>query len=156
MRKLIVVAVLALPAAAAAHFRFLLTDGGSIDYLVTNTTGDPINDAGIALGSQKTDPCDTGPFPSGAVTNLVAGQTYNVRFQETVFHPGHYRVALAQNRATFPTMVAVNTPTSCFSTAVESPVVAPVLVDGAKQHTTAFANPQNIPITVPNTVGNGY
>ena len=81
-----------LPPFAAAHFRLL----GPASWLEQNNLGDP----------QKLGPCGGTPNP-GKVTNMVTkaqgGQTLHIRLQETVFHPGHYRIALAvTSRAELP------------------------------------------------------
>ncbi len=155
MRPLILAVLLAsLP--AAAHFRFLLPDGGTIDWLRVDNVGDPVNSGGTVIvpEAQKVNPC--GPsagqmgtvVQSNIVTTLQAGSTYGVRIQETVTHGGHYRVALAQDPAMIPA------PTAAAGCASRTPpaVVAPVLLDGQLQHTQAqpFPGPQTINITVPN------
>ena len=38
--------------------------------------------------------------PSYIVTKAVGGQKLHIKLQETVYHPGHYRVALAVNSPT--------------------------------------------------------
>ena len=40
--------------------------------------------------------------PSGAVTNVKGGSNIPLLVQETIFHPGHYRVALARTMAQLP------------------------------------------------------
>src|SRR5579863_6103708 len=50
---------------------------------------------------QKMGPCggtsaDPGK-PSGAVTSVQGGDKLHIKLQETIFHPGFYRVALAVN-----------------------------------------------------------
>ena len=68
---------------------------------------DPIRAAreaksGKQLGDpQKAAPCggtyaDFGK-PTYAVTSVVGGSLLHIKLQETVYHPGHYRVALAVN-----------------------------------------------------------
>src|SRR5881397_3094705 len=70
-----------------AHFKLL--EPGS--WLMESDRGDP----------QKSGPCggsntDWGK-PSYIVTKATGGQKLHVKLQETVYHPGHYRVALAVN-----------------------------------------------------------
>jgi hypothetical protein len=61
--------------------------------LTTNDLGDP----------QKAGPCGGDPkgqneaLPSKAVTKVVDGSRLHLKIQETIFHSGHYRVALAVN-----------------------------------------------------------
>ena len=40
--------------------------------------------------------------PSGAVTSVKGGTNLPLMVQETIFHPGHYRVALARTAAQLP------------------------------------------------------
>ena len=79
-------------APASAHF-VLETPAAS---LAQNTIGDP----------QKLGPCggtsqDAGT-PTGAVTELAGGSTLHLKLREAVYHPGHYRVALARTAAQLP------------------------------------------------------
>src|SRR5579862_6397382 len=79
------VAVLAPP--GSAHFH--LVEPAS--WLQEAPNGDP----------QKMGPCggtsaDPGK-PSGMVTNVQGGEKLHIKIQETVFHPGFYRIALAVN-----------------------------------------------------------
>lgn len=142
MRPLFLITLL-VSTAASAHFRFRLPDGGTIDELVAiNQLGDPQKEP-VVNG------CPTGTA-SNIVTTLNAGQTYGVRIQETVYHPGHYRVAIAQNRATFPAPTA--TGNMCQSRTVP-PVAAPVVLDGQLEHSAAFPGPQTITVTMPTTPG---
>src|SRR5258708_7645467 len=48
-------------------------------------------------GPQKVGPCgnETGGTATNAVTPYQPGDTVTITLDETVFHPGHYRVALA-------------------------------------------------------------
>ncbi len=78
---------------ANAHFRLLEPQS----WLVENDLGDP----------QKLGPCGGTSANPGTPTNLInkvqGGQILHINLQETVFHPGHYRIALAVNsRAELP------------------------------------------------------
>jgi hypothetical protein len=82
--------VLLAPFAASSHF--LLMEPPST--LVQNNRGDP----------QKAAPCggtseDRGT-PSNAITEARGGDMLHIKINETVFHPGHYRAALAVNSIT--------------------------------------------------------
>src|SRR3954454_23491771 len=82
--------VLLAPLTASSHF--LLMDPPST--LVQNNRGDP----------QKAAPCggtseDRGT-PSKAMTEARGGDMLHIKITETVFHPGHYRAALAVNSIT--------------------------------------------------------
>jgi hypothetical protein len=85
---------------ASAHFRLLEPQS----WLVENELGDP----------QKLGPCGgttANPgMPSNIVNKVQGGRMLHIKVQETVFHPGHYRVALAVNsRAELPPDPAANT-----------------------------------------------
>ncbi|HET9930270.1 MAG TPA: SCE4755 family polysaccharide monooxygenase-like protein [Polyangiaceae bacterium] len=113
-----------------------------------------------ALGSpQKSAPCgqsDPGApaTATGTVTAFRPGETITITIDETVFHPGHYRVLLAtKSRSDLPAdppVTAGDTP--CGSTAISSAPVFPLLVDGALKHTAPFAGPQSIEVQLPSDV----
>jgi len=70
-----------------AHFRLM----EPASWLQEAPNGDP----------QKMGPCggtsaDPGK-PSGTVTTVQGGEKLHLKIQETIFHPGFYRVALAVN-----------------------------------------------------------
>src|SRR5687767_15726789 len=75
-----------------AHFKML----APAPWVVTNDLGDP----------QKVGPCGGDPkvqndaILSKAVTKVVGGSKLQLKIQETIFHSGHYRVALAVNSRT--------------------------------------------------------
>lgn len=99
---------------------------------------------------QKDAPCGGGVTPTNMVTAVQSGQTITITIDETIFHPGHYRVAIAQDPGQLPAEPAV-TPggTDCGSAEIMDPPVFPVLVDGALQHDTAFSGPQSFDVTLP-------
>ena len=117
-------------APASAHF-ILETPAASLEQ---NVIGDP----------QKLGPCggtsqDPGT-PTGAVTELTGGSTLHLKLRETVYHPGHYRVALAPTAAQLPadpetlTRVGPRGPISVSAEIAANPA-PPVLADGLFQHT---------------------
>ncbi|MBZ0234114.1 MAG: lytic polysaccharide monooxygenase [Deltaproteobacteria bacterium] len=79
--------------------------------------------------------------PTGVVTTVQSGSTLTISIRETIFHPGHYRVALAQDLASLPADPPV-TPgsTACGSTVIDSAPALPVLADGQLVHTTSLGN----------------
>jgi hypothetical protein len=101
----------------------------------------------------KMAPCgdEGGGTPTGKVTTFQEGQMITVTINETIFHPGHYRIALATtDRSQLPPEPV---PTAqCGSVAVQNPPVFPVLADGVFTHTTAFTAPQTIQIKLPDNV----
>jgi hypothetical protein len=75
--------------------------------------------------------------------------------QETVFHPGHYRVALARTMAQLPPDPVVTTRDSdrgpwSVSAEIQNPPVAPVLADGLFAHTERPMGLNETDIPIPN------
>jgi hypothetical protein len=115
----------------SAHFKLM----EPTSWLIESDRGDP----------QKTGPCggsntDWGK-PSYVVNKAVGGQKLHIKVQETVFHPGHYRVALAVNSPTelppdpkATTRDAERGPMSV-SAEIQDPPQIPVLADGLFVHT---------------------
>ena len=110
-----------------------------------------------SLGSpQKLGPCgnESGGTATGTVTAFRPGDTITVTVDEKIFHPGHYRIALAvHDRSELPAEPTV-TPnsTACGTVPVMNPPVFPVLADGVFTHTAAFSAPQSVQITLPANV----
>jgi hypothetical protein len=112
---------------ADAHFKLL----EPTSWIVEGERGDP----------QKAAPCGgTTGKPSNAVTNLKGGQKLHLKLQETIFHPGHYRVALAPTQAQLPPDPRVTTRDTArgawsVSAEIEKEPKPPVLADGLFAHT---------------------
>lgn len=127
-----------MPSTSSAHF--VLTSPPSM--YEQNALGDP----------QKAPPCgDQGnAMPTGVVTEYQGGDTITVTIDETIFHPGHYRIALALDDGIFPEEPPV-TPgsTDCGSAPIDPAPAFPVLADGVWVHTEAFGGSQTIDITLP-------
>jgi hypothetical protein len=142
----VVAVAAALPMQADAHFTLM----EPASWLVQNRLGDP----------QKAAPCggtsaDPGT-PTMTVTPVTGGSKLHIKVQETVFHPGHYRVALAMNsRAELPpdpetvTRDTEKGPWSV-SAAIQNPVRPPVLADGLWPHTERPTAPFETDIDLPN------
>ena len=106
---------------------------------------------------QKVGPCgeEGGGTPTGAVTAFRPGQTIEVTVDEKIFHPGHYRVALAVNdRSELPLEPAVTTVDGdpCGSTEIQDPPSFPILADNMLPHTQPFNAPQTFTVTLPTDV----
>jgi len=138
--------VVALPTAVHAHFRLLQP----ASWLIEDAIGDP----------QKAGPCggtntDWGK-PSYIVTRVTGGQKLHIKVQEMVFHPGHYRVALAVNsRSELPLDPEVTTRDTdrgpwSVSAKIQNPPQIPVLVDGLWPHTARTEAPFETDIQLPN------
>ena len=126
-------------AQTAAHAHFKLVEPAS--WLIENDRGDP----------QKAGPCggsnaDWGK-PSYIVSKAVGGQKLHLKILETIYHPGHYRVALAVNSHTELPLDPVTTtrdtekgPQSV-SAAIQNPPQIPVIADGLFVHATRPTGP---------------
>jgi hypothetical protein len=137
----------ALPASSQAHFKLL----APTSWIVEDDKGDP----------QKAGPCggtnaDCGK-PSYAVTAVKGGAALHIKIQETVYHPGHYRIALAVNSPNeLPVDPKAMTMTDdkgrvlSVSADIMSPVAPPVLVDGLFPHNAKTTAPLETDVTVPN------
>jgi len=129
----VLVAVLAITAqSTSAHFRLLQP----VSWLIESDRGDP----------QKSGPCggsntDWGK-PSDIISKAIGGQRLHIKLQETVYHPGHYRVALAVNSPNeLPSDPQVSTKDSergpmSVSAMIQNPPQIPVLADGLFVHST--------------------
>src|SRR5690349_25120140 len=96
MRRALPLALLFVPSLANAHFHL---DSPPAEYTQTSV-GDP----------QKSAPCGPvgeGGTETGIVTQVMTGTSFTLKITETVTHPGHYRVAIAQTEADLPPEPAV-------------------------------------------------
>lgn len=108
--------------------------------LVQDTTGGP----------QKTAPCGGNGTATNAVTTVEAGQPLEVRWTETIGHPGHFRIGIARSPSDFVTPTAVVMNNDCKSAPIESSPQYPTLVDGLLAHTNSPSNVQrSATVTVP-------
>jgi hypothetical protein len=116
-----------------AHFQMLEPSG----WLVEDRLGDP----------QKLAPCggtSASPgTPTNSVTEVRGGAMLHVKLKETIFHPGHYRIALARSPATLPPdpeVVTHDTPKGPQSVSAKiGDAKAPILADGLFAHTEKSA-----------------
>src|SRR5438477_3946319 len=133
------------PTVTRAHFK--LVEPAS--WLIEDDRGDP----------QKAGPCggtntDYGR-PSYAATQAVGGSKLHLKVVETIYHPGHYRIALAVNSpAELPvdpkaaTEVGPNGQPRSLSGEIMSPVQAPVLADGLFPHSAKVDAPLETDVTL--------
>ncbi len=141
MKHVLAVLMLMFATTARAHFKLMAPESWSAQ----NLFGDP----------QKSAPCgqaDPGNAvePSGQVKVLREGSVLTVTIDETIFHPGHYRISLAANQASLPPDPAVTPGSSaCGSTSIEMNPTLPLLADGQLIHTAAFGEPKSIQIQLP-------
>lgn len=154
LTKLLMIAVMAgLAVQADAHFT-LISPAAS---LLQDRLGDPQKTApcgGVSANPGRGTPANPG-VSSGAVTSVKGGANYPLLVQETVFHPGHYRVALARTAAQLPPDPVVTTAQTARglrsqSAVIQNPPVAPVLLDGIFAHTERPAQNFEAQIPIPN------
>ncbi|MFT5430061.1 MAG: hypothetical protein ACI9OJ_000734 [Myxococcota bacterium] len=131
--------ILAFSPLASAHF--VLMDPPS--YADQNFLGDP----------QKQPPCGQGATiigPTGLTATYKAGSTISITIGEKIYHPGHYRVAIAQDPSLLPEPppVTVGT-TDCGATIIDANPVLPVLGDGLLLHDSPFSSDQVMEVTLP-------
>src|SRR5262245_30739249 len=119
-------------AIASAHFILIQP----APMILQTRLGDPQKLApcgGVSANPARGTPANPGT-PTGAVTELKGGSPFHILIQETVFHPGHYRVALARTPAQLPADPEITTRTGdrgeqSVSAVIQNPPVAPVLAD---------------------------
>jgi hypothetical protein len=145
--KLIRVSVVALlivgtaPVMAAGHFKLL----EPASRLVEDQRGDP----------QKLGPCGgtsaAAGTPTGIVNSAVGGSKLHIKVQETIYHPGFYRVSLAvkalDELPADPVAVTRDTEKGPWSIsgAIQSNPQMPVLADGLNSHRTRPAAGTQLP-----------
>ena len=138
-RFLLVCGGLALAVQTATYAHFKLLEPAS--WLIETDRGDP-QKAGPCGGSNS----DWGTA-SHAITEVTGGQMLHLAMQETIYHPGHYRVALAVNSPTeLPPDPETTTRDSergpwSVSAMIEDPPQIPVLADGLFIHDTRPTDP---------------
>lgn len=137
VRRPLLVFVIVLVAAPAAHAHFILNAPPSLSQ--QDEFGSPQKSAPCGLSDTAGVPDQS--TPTGVVTTVQSGSTLTISIRETIFHPGHYRVALAQDMASLPADPLV-TPgsTACGSTVIDPSPALPVLADGQLVHTTSPGN----------------
>jgi len=146
---LVASATFACPGLAQAHFHL----DEPANWITQLENGDP----------QKTGPCgelmeaNKTYTASGAVTPFKAGDTVTIKLEETVTHPGHYRVALAvTDRSELPAEPKVTAggmpSTACGTVPIMDPPVFPILADGELQHTSQLKGQQTITVKLPDDI----
>jgi hypothetical protein len=146
------VAALAAAIAPAVNAHFKLLEPAS--WLVEDDKGDP----------QKLGPCGgtlANPgTPTNAVTVVTGGQKLKVVVEETVYHPGHYRIALSRKRNFLPadpvaTMKETERGPRSASGAIEANPQPPILLDGLWPHHEKPTANWETEITIPNITCEG-
>ncbi|HEY0253627.1 MAG TPA: SCE4755 family polysaccharide monooxygenase-like protein, partial [Kofleriaceae bacterium] len=141
MRGALVFAFLAIPTLGHAHFA-LKTPAA---YSVQDAQGLPLKSAPCG----QADPA-TPLVATNMVTDYHVGDTVTVTVDETIFHPGHYRVAIAQDQTGLPADPLVTAgATPCGTAAIQDSTTTGVIVDNMLDHNTAFNAPQSFTFQLP-------
>tara|TARA_R110000824_G_scaffold288508_3_gene476699 strand:- start:20157 stop:20756 length:600 start_codon:yes stop_codon:yes gene_type:complete len=147
LKKLALASAIGLVATTAqAHFKLI----EPASWIEEDDRGDP----------QKLVPCGgtlaDGGTRTGAVTEVTGGQMLRIAIEETIYHPGHYRIALSPRMNMLPADPAplsmVDTdrgPRSGRFPIAENPQ-APVLVDGLWENYERRTGPIDTEIRIPN------
>ena len=148
-----VIVAASLSSVVDAHF-VLIQPAAS---LIQNRLGDPQKIGpcgGVSANPGRGTPANPG-VPSGAVTNVKGGTELQLMVYESIYHPGHYRVALARTMAQLPKDPVVTTADSgrglrSQSAEIQNPPVPPVLLDGIFAHTERPTQNFEAEIPIPN------
>ncbi|MEQ9021347.1 MAG: hypothetical protein RLN82_01135 [Pseudomonadales bacterium] len=130
---------------ANAHFQLV----SPTSWIVEDERGDP----------QKIAPCGgtlaDGGTRTGAVTEVTGGQLLKVAINETIYHPGHYRISLAKRINWLPadtpaTMKDTDSGPRSASFPIDENPQPPVLVDGLWENYERRLGPLETEIRIPN------
>jgi hypothetical protein len=146
MLLVLVALVTAVPTATYAHFKLL----EPASWILEDDRGDP----------QKSGPCGGSNTDFGKPTYIVGkvrgGQKLHIKVQETVYHPGSYRVSLAVNSPSElpldPEATTIMTDRGVLSVSakINNPPSIPVLADGLFYHQERATSPFETDVTLPN------
>ena len=147
--------IVAASLSSVAHAHFVLIQPAAS--LVQDRLGDPQKIApcgGVSANPAHGSLANPG-VPSGAVTSVKGGTNLPLLVHESIFHPGHYRVALARTVSQLPpdpvvTTVQTERGVRSQSAVIQSPPVPPVLLDGIFAHTERSTQNFEAVIQVPN------
>src|SRR2546427_8299680 len=144
IRSLVIATAVALggPGRAQAHFKL----DAPASWANQDSLGTPLKSAPCG----QSDPGDPA-VATNAVTGLMTGSTVTITITETVFHPGHYRVALAADQNSLPADPTAHPDmnSACGTADIMTTPVLPVLADNMLAHTTPFSGPQSFQVTLP-------
>ena len=144
IRQLMIASAVVLGGAGRAHAHFKLDAPPS--WANQDSLGTPLKSAPCG----QSDPGNPA-VATNAVTRLTAGSTVTITITETVFHPGHYRVALAADQGSLPVDPTAHpdTNSACGTADIMTTPALPVLADNMLAHSTPFSGPQSFQITLP-------
>jgi len=147
LKKLGLAAAIGLLATSVqAHFKLI----SPASWIEEDDRGDP----------QKLAPCGgtlaDGGTRTGAVTSIDGGEMVRLAIEETVYHPGHYRVALVRKINHLPpapeplNMVETRRGPGSGRFPIDTNPQPPVLLDGLWENHERRTGPQEIDIRIPN------
>ena len=136
-------------APASAHFKLLKP----ASWLKEDATGGPQKGSPCGPGNSGFLGDDVQPVPtSGMITEFKAGEEIDIELDETIPHPGYFRVAIAKDRSEF-TIPPVDNPSSCALDLSKVPTGAHdnILADGLwKEETQPAARHLMTKVKLPN------
>lgn len=143
LRSLVIAGAIALGSPGRAHAHFTLD--APANWANQDSLGLPLKSAPCG----QADPGNPA-VATNAVTELMTGSTITITVTETIFHPGHYRVALAADQSSLPADPAVHSDATspCGTADIMTPAL-PVLADNMLPHTAPFTGPQSFQVTLP-------
>jgi len=140
--RLALLVVLLCPAVAHAHFKL----NAPANWTAQITDGTP----------QKMPPCgnEGSPADTGPLTEYKMGDTITISIDETVPHPGHYRVSLAADQASLPADPSAQVMPiggkTCDSLPINPAPTLPLIADGLLVHTDLNRRgPQTMQVKLP-------
>lgn len=139
-RRLVIATAVLAASPASAHFKL----NQPANWATQTTDGSP----------QKTAPCgnEGGAADAGMVTEYKMGSMITIAVDETVPHPGHYRVSIAADQASLPADPDGDVQTgatACGSLAINPTPAMPLIGDGLLAHTNNRTGPQTMQVKLP-------
>jgi hypothetical protein len=120
---------------AEAHFYLVEPKSSAVQ--------DPLGDP------QKSPPCGGGAA-TNVLTHVRKGATLSLTLRETIYHPGHFRIALvADGGALPPEPIVTAGTTACGSVVIDASPSPPVLADGVLVHTSPLSGDQTVQVQLP-------
>jgi hypothetical protein len=139
--RLVLAALLFAASPAYAHFKM----NTPANWTAQVTDGSP----------QKMPPCgnEGAPSDTGPVTEYKMGDTITIAIDETVPHPGHYRVSLAPDQASLPrdpdADVKPDSKSQCGSLEIDPTPTMPLIADGLLIKAAGRTGPQTMQVKLP-------
>jgi uncharacterized protein (TIGR03382 family) len=145
MKRLLAIALVLGSTSAYAHFKL----NAPASMTVQDQYGSPQKSAPCGLSDSPTSADQS--TKTNAVTTVQTGSMLAIKINETIGHPGHFRVAIAQTMAGLPADPPVTAANGdpCDSTTIMNPAVMPVLGDGLLPHTATLAGEQTMNVQLP-------